>query len=450
MEKSYDLVIIGSGSAAMSAAFYCNSNGLKTAVIDSKPFGGTCALRGCDPKKVLFGVTETVHEIGRLVGHGVSKNHVAINWGDLIKFKKEFTVPMPEKLLKSLGDAGIDIYRVRAQFVDTDLIRAGGEYLRAKKTLIAAGARPMDLGIPGQVHIIDNEQFMELEELPKRIVFIGGGYISVEFAGIASRSGSECTILHRGKHILKNFDSELASKVKSSLEEEGVRISLSSKATKIAKKGVNYEVFFSTPDGEKSVECDLVVHGSGRIANITDMGLDKASVEWSDDGVLVNQYMQSVSNPNVYSAGDSASSSGMKLTPVASLEGEAAAYNIVHGNSKTPDYRAIPTVVFSLPPLAMVGLTEDAAKQSSSNVEVKSGDSSSWYNSKRKRFNNTGFKIITDKDTGAILGAHILGDNSEEVINIFSLAIRYGIKPDELINYPFAYPSDVTEIRYML
>lgn len=450
MDRNYDLVIVGSGSAATSAAFYCSSNGLKTAVIDSKPFGGTCALRGCDPKKVLYGITESLHSADRLMGSGISQAELSIDWNSLISFKHGFTDPMPGNLQNSLEKAGIDSYNGHASFVSSNTLRVGENTLHANKILLASGAKAMDLGIAGQEHMLDNEQFMDMDELPENIVFVGGGYISVEFAGIASRSGSNSTIIHRGSRLLKSFDSDLAGKVLETLKSDGVNVLLNSEVKSIEKEGGKFLIHYSSEKGESTVKCDLVVHGSGREANFTGMDIDKGSIEADRNGVLVNEYMQSNSNPNVYAAGDCASTQGMKLTPVANIEGEAAAYNIVHGNSKTPDYRAIPTVVFSSPPLSMVGLTEDQASKIGRKVNVKSGDTSGWYNSRRKKIENTAYKILTDTVTGEIVGAHILGDNSEEAINVFSLAMRYGIKPEDLRNYPFAYPSDTTEIRYML
>ncbi len=450
MVMKYDLIIIGSGSAALSAAFYCSSLGMRTAVVESGPMGGTCALRGCDPKKVLFGVTGAVESVKRLSGKGADANDARIDWPSLIKFKGTFTEPMPGRVEDSLKGSGIDTYHGRAKFAGRNSVVVGSTKLDGGKILIASGAIPAKLNIPGEEFAVDSEKFMELEELPDRIVFVGGGYISVEFAGIASRSGSTATIVHRGPSLLKGFDRDLASRLLKSLEDSGIKVNLEHKVKGIEKNGKAYLVHSEASGKEMTIECDLVVNGSGRVPDIYGLGLETAGVESDKNGVLVNEYMQSVSNESVYAAGDCASTIGMKLTPVAGLEGEAAGYNIANGNSRKVDYRAIPTVVFSEPPLAMVGETEEEAGKNGRDFIVSSGDSSSWYNSRRKGLDNTGYKILIDKGNSEIIGAHILGSNSEEAINVFSLAMRYGIKADELKNYPFAYPSDTTEIRYML
>ncbi len=450
MEKTFDLVIIGSGSAAMSAAFYCSSHGLSTAVVDSKPFGGTCALRGCDPKKVLYGIAESARSVDRNSKHGLSSGTVNLLWKRMVEFKRTFTEPMVKGIEGALENAGITAIHGRASFIGKGKLKVGDDVLNASKILIASGARAADLGIPGQEHMADNETFLDLENLPRRIVFVGGGYISVEFAGIASRAGSETTIIHRGEEVLKNFEPELARRVRENLEKQGVKVLLSHSVKEIRKSGDSYSVAYKSGGGDGAIECDLVVHGSGRTANIEDMDLEKGGVKKDSQGVLVNEYMQSTTNPGVYSAGDSASTPGDKLTPVANIEGEAAGYNIIHGNTRKPDYRGIPTVVFSSPPLARVGLSEKEARESGRKVKINSGDSSGWYNSRRKGLENTGYKLILDEESDEVLGAHILGDNCEESINMLSLAIRYGIPASDLKNYPFAYPSDTTEIRYML
>lgn len=449
MERKYDLVIIGSGSAASSAAFYCSSNGLRVAVADSRPFGGTCALRGCDPKKVLYGVSGTPDSVSRLKGKGLRSSDVSVNWKELMMFKRTFTDPMPGELEEAMKKAGMDTYHGRAVFTGKNSLKVGNESLESRYFLIASGARPRSMGIPGEEYMLDSEVFMDLEDLPGEIVFVGGGYISVEFAGIAARAGSKVTLIHRGERLLDGFDSDMAHRVEKSLRDQGVEVLTGKEVKAVSTEGSGFAVRYGGSPGE-SVSAGAVVHGSGREPDIGNMNLEAAGVDRNQDGVTVNSFMQSVSNPSVYAAGDSAGTGSYKLTPVANIEGEAAGYNIVNGNAMSPSHEAIPTVVFSFPPLAMVGLTEEGAVRSGKRYHVNSGDSSGWYNSRRKGIKNSGYKIIVDDEKSEILGAHIFGDNSEEVINIFSLAMRHGIKVDELRNYPFAYPSDTTELRYMV
>lgn len=448
--KEYDLVIIGSGSAATSAAFYCSTSGMRTAIVDYKPFGGTCALRGCDPKKVLYGVSGIPEMVNRMRGKGVTSSDIGVDWREMVKFKRTFTEPMPSSLEKGFDEAGIDHFNSVATFSGKDTLTVDGEDIRGGKILIASGAKASPLKVPGAEHVIDNEAFMELDSLPDHVVFVGGGYISVEFAGIVAASRSRATVIHSRDRLLQSFDGDLVENVQKSLEDAGVELLLEQRVTAIEKSEGGFVVKSSGKSGTVETHADLVVHGAGRVANIDRLKPEIAGIKADVRGIEVNEFMQSVSNRNVYAAGDCAATKGYRLTPIAGIEGDAAAFNIVHGNGRKVVYDATPTVVFSSPPLAMVGLTEEGAKRTGRKVRVSSGDSSTWYNSRRKGIAHSGFKILIDEETSEILGAHILGDNSEEVINIFSLAMRHGIKVEELKNYPFAYPSDTTELRYML
>ncbi len=449
MVSNYDLIIIGSGAAATTAAYIALEKDLKIGIVDQKPIGGTCALRGCDPKKVIFGVTEALASLRRLQGQGIEEFSGRIDWRELIEFKNTFTEPMSKKTENGLTSSGIDVFHGRANFVSPDEIEVGNKRLQWKKLLIASGAKAASLDFPGSEHLVDNEGFMNLLSLPRRIVFIGGGYISVEFAGIASSAGADVTIIQHSPGILVNFDSDMAGIVSENLSNSGVKIITNASVKSVVKTKELFSVRYAKNGEEKEIIADLVVHGAGREFD-SDMGLDTGNVRWSRRGILVNEYLQSISNPNVYAAGDSADTTGSKLTPVANLEGEVAAVNLTAGNSRNPEYRGIPTTVFSSPPLAMVGITEEKAIDLGLDIKVNKGEMSSWYNSRRRMLARTFYKIIMEKETGKILGAHVLGQNSEEVINIFALAIRFNLNAKQIASIPYTYPSDSNDVRYML
>lgn len=449
INSKFDLIIIGSGSASTTAAFKVQKAGKKVAVIDQKPIGGTCALRGCDPKKILVGVTDALESAKRLREHGISALKGEINWEELIKFKKSFTDSMSRGIEQSLLDSGIKIFRGRAKFTGHSEVEVDGNILEGEKFLIASGTRAAPLEIPGSEFLVDNEEFLNLKILPDNIVFVGGGYISVEFASIATKAGSKATILQHSDRILVNFDGDLSEMVSRQLSGSGVNIITGSSVTKIVKAGKAFEVHFVKDGKDMSVPADLVVHGAGRNFD-PEMDPEKGGLKWSRKGITVNDYLQSVSNANVYAAGDSADTDVPKLTPVAIMEGSIAADNILNGNSLKPIYDGIPTAVFSSPPLAMVGLTEDESVKRGIQVEVKKGEMTFWYNSRRRMVPGSFFKILLEKDTGKILGAHILGESSEEVINIFALAIRLNLDVETLLSVQYTYPSDTNDIRYMI
>ena len=357
--------------------------GWSVAVIDSHPFGGTCAVRGCDPKKVLIGFSELVASYNRVKGKGVSADNLKIDWERLMQFKRTFTDPVPESREKGYRNAGIDTYHGRAHFTGKDTIKVGDSELKAKYFMLGAGSRPMPLNVPGEEHIAISDDFLELDKLPKKIVFIGGGYISFEFANIAARAGADVTIIHRSAKALKRFDQDLVAWVLEGIGEAEIKVLLNTPLASVEKTAGGYTVHTAGEKGDLKLNADLVVHGAGRVPDIEDMGLETAGVEYSLRGITVNNYLQSVSNLIVYSAGDAAETEGLPLTPVDTLEGITAASNILKSNRKTPDYRGIPTVTFTIPPLASVGLTEEQVASKGLHFRVNKSETSGWYSSNR-------------------------------------------------------------------
>ena len=450
MITSFDLVVIGTGTAASSVASRCRSAGWNVAVVDSRPFGGTCALRGCDPKKVLVGASEVIDWTRRMDGKGVDPAGAKMNWQDLIRFKRTFTEPVAKSHEQSLSAAGIAAYHGRARFVAPTSVRVGDDVLEARHFVIASGAMPATLKIPGEEHLSKSDEFLELDQLPSSIVFIGGGYIAFEFAHVAVRAGAKVTILHRGSRLLEHFDPDLVDKLTQRTRTLGVDVRLGANAVEVSKTSGGFAVRAMSGDRSITLEAAMVVHAAGRVPEIEDLDLAAAGVERKDRGVAVNEYLQSLSNPAVYAAGDAAGTGGPPLTPVAGYEGSIVAANLLHGNHSKAQYTAIPTVVFTTPPLASVGLTEEAAAREGLQFHTNFQDTSSWYSSRRVGESCSGSKVLVETGTGRILGAHLLGPSADELINIFTLAMRGGLTAKEIKEVLFAYPTHSSDIQYML
>lgn len=450
MAKRFDLIVIGTGAAGATAAYKCRSAGWEVAIIDSRPFGGTCALRGCDPKKVLVGVAELIDWQHRMAGHGVIANGIKIDWPALMRFKRTFTEPVPRHREQGFAEAGIATLHGRARFVGPTTIKAGDDTLTGRYVLIAIGAQPAKLNIPGEEHLTTSDQFLELDQLPQQIVFIGGGYISFEFAHVAARAGARVQILHQGSRPLRGFDPDLVNQLVQATREIGVDVRLNTAVQALEKRGDYLLVHVSEAGAQQTFEADRVVHGAGRVPEIEDLDLEAAGIRYSRQGVLVNEYLQSTSNPAVYAAGDAAASGGPPLTPVASLEGHVVASNLLEENHRKPDYAGVPTVVFTIPPLAAVGLQEATALERGLKFRTKRGDTSRWYSSRRVGLKYSGFKVLIEEESHRILGSHLLGPHAEEVINLFAVAIRSGLRADDLKTIPYAYPSSASDISYMV
>ena len=198
MKRTFDLVVIGTGAAASGVASRCRAAGWTVAIVDSRPFGGTCALRGCDSKKVLVGAAEAIDGIRRLDGKGIVQAGTRIDWRGLMAFKRSIIAAVPQSREKGFARKGIEAFHGRAHFIGPTTVAVGGDELEGRHVLVATGAKPADLDIPGREHLITSDQFLELDDLPSSLVFVGGGYISFEFAHVAARAGARVTIVHRG------------------------------------------------------------------------------------------------------------------------------------------------------------------------------------------------------------------------------------------------------------
>ncbi len=443
----FDLVVIGTGSAASATAGRCRAAGWRVAVVDSRPFGGTCAQRGCDPKKVLVGAAEAMEWLARLRGKGIVPGDARIDWAQLITYKRTFTDPVPAARERGFTKQGIDGYHGRARFVGPTTVAVNGDRLEGRHVLIATGAVPAPLAVPGEEHLTTSDQFLELERLPKRIVFVGGGYISMEFAHVAVRAGARVTVVHRGPRPLEGFEPELADEAAAAARESGIDLRLETDVVAIERRRGGFAV--GTGTGQP-IEADLVVHGAGRVPEIADLGLDHAEVDHDRRGIAVNDYLQSVSNPAVYAAGDAAATAGRPLTPVAAIEGRVVAQNLLDGNTSTPNYAGIPTVAFTLPPLAAVGLREAEARAAGLGFTVVRRDMSGWYSVRRLGASRAASKVLLEDGTGRILGAHVFGPAADEQINCFAIAVRHGLTADQLRDVSFGYPTHASDIRYML
>jgi glutathione reductase (NADPH) len=431
----------------------------------------------------LVGAAEVIDWNHRMVDKGTNNTKdIRIKWSELMRFKRSFTEPVPKAREDQFSNAGIDTFHGHARFTDTTTIKVtetneGGtdRMLNGKHILVATGAKPAKLNIPGEEYVTISDQFLELDNLPEGIVFIGGGYISFEFAHIAARSGTKkITILHRSNKPLGQFDPDLVDQLVQRTRQLGADVHLQTEVKGIVRLsggGLTVNAFpIREGDGSKKedriIETDMVVHGADRVPDIESLDLGAAGIEYDQKkGIKVNEYLQSVSNPAVYAAGDVAvGSGGPQLTPVATYDGKIVASNLLKGNHVKPHYKGVPSVVFTILPLALVGLQEHAAKEQGLHFRANfEKNTSSWYSSRRIGESYSGFKVLIEEgeenaadggnstsNGGRILGAHLLGTHAEEIINILALAIRLGLNTTDIKDAIFSYPTKSSDISYML
>jgi len=450
MTRSYDLIVIGAGMAGVSAANKCASQGWTVAIVDALPYGGTCALRGCDPKKILRRGAEIIDYARLMHGKGIDDADLSINWADLMKHKHGFTDPVPQNMENSLIGNGVDTLHGVARFTDKNSIEIGGTTYEATHFLVATGARPRPLDFPGHEHLVDSTDFLDLEVLPPRILFVGGGFISFEFAHISARAGSAPVIIDRGPRPLKGFDPDLVELLITRGTKAGIELRRSMTITAIEKSESGYQVSLERSGQPETREFDLVVHGAGRTPELSSLDLDAAGVEWDERGVHVAAHLQSTTNPAVYAAGDSANTPGMPLTPVAVFEGKVATSNMLKSTTTVPDYAGVPTAVFTIPELARVGMLEQEARDQGIDVDVRYSDTSGWYSNYRIGETTAAAKIIVDRHSDRIIGAHLLGPEYGELINFLALAMKLDLTTRQLKSMTAAYPTVGSDLGSLL
>ena len=449
---TYDVVIGGSGTRGQTAAFDLNENGLKVAVVEkSDRPGGTCALAGCQPKKWFYEAAEAIAKSRHLEGKGIVAAPEG-NWNQVLEQKQRFTSRVPEGTIKNLQEAGIDFVSGTASFLDDKTLSVNGKRIQAKFFVVATGAKPMRLPIEGIEHVITSDDFLELNVLPPSILFIGGGFISFEFAHFAARLGStnqRSIILEASDRPLGVFDAEMVELLVETSKAEGidVRNNVDIEAIEIHAKGFSVR----TTNGG-SFETDLVVHGAGRVPDLDTLGLNAAGIDYSEGGISVDQTLRT-SNRRIFAVGDCAAT--IQLARVADKEAHVAAANILAEldlhREATMDYRAVPAILFTYPQYGMVGQTEAALKQDRKTYQKSFAKNLSWPTYKRVGLEHAAYKILIDGNN-QILGAHILSDHASGMINTIKQAMLNKTTVDELYRQAIVspYPTRESDMSYML
>jgi len=448
--EEFDVFVIGTGTAGKGVAKDCAKAGWKVAIADNREYGGTCPNRGCDPKKVLVGITEIIERSQNMLGLGISKMP-EVNWEDLQKFKYKFTGAIPAATEKDLAALGIKMYHQSPKFLDENTLSVEGKTVKTKKIVIATGNKPMPLKIPGAELMLNSDDFLELEKLPESMIFIGAGYIGMEFAHIAARLGVEVTVIDTEPRPLSNFDEDMVAHLTEASEAIGIKFIFNAKASKVEKLRKYLRVTAETKNGEEiSAKAELIFNTAGRVPSIDELELEKGNVAFTNKGITVNEHLQNTSNPSVYACGDVSDSEGLPLTPLSSQESRVVSANLLGKYNKTEaHYPPQPSVVFTLPNVASVGLSEQQAKERGFDYVVKHKSVPSWFNSKRIANQHYAFKVIKDKETEKVLGAHLVGPDAGEMINMFVMAMCGGLSCHDLKAMIFDYPTWSNDIKGM-
>lgn len=450
MTKDYDFVILGSGNAGAAAARVAKDAGKSVAMVESWDVGGTCALRGCVPKKVYVAAAETLHAIAIAPEHHISVGPATVDWPALLERKQGFVRGVAKSFEEGFTSNGYDVIHGAAKFTGPNAIAVGDDAYSFKKAVIATGSAPRSLPIPGFENTVDSNDLLEMEQLPESILFIGGGVIAFELGHVFQRAGSQVTILEVMDRALPNNEPEVVDKLLEESRRIGMEVHLGAVTSQIVAEGGGFTVHFAHGGADKTAKVAMVANGAGRIANLGGLDLEAAGIETAGPVLAVDGYLRSTSNPDVFGAGDTVA--GPQLSALATYEGRIAGHNALAAKADLieADYRSVPSVVFAVPNLASVGMTEAAATEAGLDFAVKPNDMTSWRSSITYAETAAISKVLVENGTDKILGANILGHGAAEIIHTFAFAIKHGVTASELAHTVYAYPTMTSDIKFLV
>ncbi|MBL6864145.1 MAG: glutathione-disulfide reductase [Rhodospirillales bacterium] len=443
-DYEYDLITLGAGSGGVRASRLAGGYGAKVAVCEEDRVGGTCVLRGCIPKKLLIFGAHYADHMEDAVNYGWTIGGAHHDWQTLIRNKNSELDRLNGIYLNILKDNNVYLKQGRAVVIDDHTVEVGGERLTTENILIAVGGWPNLPSIPGIEHAITSNEALELPILPKKVVIVGGGYIAVEFAGIFSGFGSSVTEIIRGEEVLRGFDNDIRKSLSEEMRKRDIKILAKTEVTEIKKSGQNLLV---TLNSGSVMETDCIMYATGRAANTKGLGLEKAGVELKKDGSIVVDKCNRTSRSNIYAVGDV--TDRIQLTPVAIQEGHALADMLFNKNKQFVDYSNVPSAVFSTPPIAVVGLTEEEAKEQFEYIDVYESNFKPLVHTISGRDERTFMKLVVDSKTDVVLGCHMMGIDAPEIIQGIAIAIKCGAKKGQFDATTGIHPSSAEEFVTM-
>ncbi|WP_315797630.1 glutathione-disulfide reductase [Bradyrhizobium sp. SZCCHNRI3043] len=421
-EFDVDLFVIGGGSGGVRAARIAAGYGARVMVAEEYRMGGTCVIRGCVPKKLFVIGSHVRQEIADAAGFGWTIPTATFDWPTLIRNKDKEIARLEAAYTSNVEKSGARIVKTRAVLEDAHTVRlTTGETVRAKYILIATGGAPNHgTPIPGIEHVISSNEAFHLDELPRRIVIQGGGYIALEFACIFANFGADVTVVYRGDNILRGFDEDVRRHVRSEMEKEGITILTGCTVTSVDKHGQDYTTHLSNGS---SIASDKVMFAIGRHPAVANLGLEKAGVAINprNGGIAVDAFSQS-SVPSIYAIGDV--THRFNLTPVAIREGHAFADTVFGGKTVRVDHADIPTAVFCQPEVGTVGLTETQARELYDRVDIYKTNFRPIKATMSGRDTRVLMKLVVDGASDRVLGCHIVGDMAAEITQAVAIAIK--------------------------
>jgi glutathione reductase (NADPH) len=437
----FDLLVIGAGSGGVRTARVAASKGKRVAIAEVSDLGGTCVNVGCVPKKLFVYASQFPELFQASQGYGWHQNHSAsFDWNTLRENKNTEISRLNGIYQKLLNNSGATIIQGRAKIEAPQRVSINGVDYTAEKILIATGGWPFIPDIPGKEFAISSNEIFSLEQLPKKAVIVGGGYIAVEFAGILNGLGVETELIYRGNQLLKTFDHDCSVKVTEGMIDKGVRVHLNTHVISISKRQQSLSVRLNE---DNTIATDMVLYATGRIANTDGLGLENTVVTLGPNKAIVVDDNYRTKEPSIYAIGDVIDR--IQLTPVAIKEAMVLIKHLYAENNDSVDYTNIPTAVFSQPELATVGLNEEQAKLQYNEIQIYRSDFKPMFETLGQGSERTFIKMIVDKATDRVLGCHMVGHHAAEIIQGIAIAIKAGATKSQFDATIGIHPSTAEE-----
>jgi glutathione reductase (NADPH) len=423
--SDYDLFVIGAGSGGVRAARIAAAHGARVAIAEEHKVGGTCVIRGCVPKKLLVYGAHFAEDLNDAAMFGWDVPKCRFNWPVLRDNVLSEVARLEGLYTQTLTNHQVEIFHERATLGGPNEVRlSSGKTLTAGKILISTGARPNMPEIDGIEHAISSNEVFHLEELPKRIVISGGGYIANEFAGIFHQFGSHVIVVNRSDVILRGYDEQMRDRLLQISMTKGIEYRFNSSFNRIEKQPDGG--LFVDMEGCDDIEADAVLFATGRSPNVEGLGLEEAGVELGDKGQVKVDANSQTNVPSIFAVGDV--TDRIQLTPVAIREGHAFADTQFGKNPWTVDYNCVPHAVFSHPPIASVGMTEGQARNRLGQVRTYTSDFRPMKNVLAGRNERSLYKLVVDGATDQVVGIHMIGPDAPEILQAAAVAVKAGLK----------------------
>ena len=444
----YDLIAIGAGSGGLSVAERAAAYGIKSAVVESGKMGGTCVNVGCVPKKVMWFGASLAHAIEDARAYGFAVENKGFDWAHLVNKRDNYINGINSWYHNYLADSNIDEIPGFAKFVDTHTLDVNGVEYTAKHIVVSPGTRPSVPDIPGAEHGITSDGFFELKQQPKQVAIVGSGYIAVELAGLLNSLGTDVCMYLRKEHLLRTFDAMLRESLLEEMLDAGVDILPSTQIIEV-KKEDDGTLTLIDHKGHRNEGFDQLIWAIGREPNTAGMNLEAAGIEVDEEGYIKTDLFQKTNIDNIFALGDVTGRA--PLTPVAIAAGRRLAdrlYN--HQTNRHVDYKLIPTVVFSHPPIGTVGLTEgEAREQHGEAVKIYQTRFTAMYNSMTDHQVKTAMKLVCVGAQEKVVGCHIIGPGADEMLQGFAVAIRMGATKKDFDDTIAIHPTSSEELVTM-